>query len=78
MRKDDLVKLYVDKTKAVDELAKQAYLRNLFAFNQDILKVEEGGEGSGARVPLKPFHKELCEFVERNPNRKKLSPIPKF
>ena len=52
-------------------------MTNLFAFNQDILKVEDGGEGSGKRVKLKPFHKELCEFVETNVNRKKLILMPR-
>jgi len=46
MNKDELVKIYVQKTKAIDDLAKEAYLSNLFAFNQDVLKVEEGGEES--------------------------------
>lgn len=77
MNKDDLVKIYVEKTKAIDELAKQAYLTNLFAFNRDILRVEEGGEGSGKRVPLKQFHEELCQFVERNPTRKKIALMPR-
>lgn len=77
MNKDELVKLYVEKTKAMDELAKQAYLSNLFAFNQDILKVEEGGEGIGKRVSLKPFHKELCDFIEKNPHRKKIALMPR-
>jgi predicted phage terminase large subunit-like protein len=78
MNKDELVKVYLEKTKAVDELAKQAYLNNLFAFNQDILKVEEGGDGqNGKRVPLKEFHRELCQFVERNPTRKKLILMPR-
>jgi predicted phage terminase large subunit-like protein len=77
MNKDELVKIYVDKTRALDELAKQAYLKNLFAFNQDILHVEEGGEGTGKRVPLKPFHHELCQFIELNPKRKKLALMPR-
>jgi len=77
MNKDELVKIYVEKTRAIDELAKQAYLNNLFAFNQDILHVEEGGEGVGKRVPLKPFHRELCRFIEKNPNRKKLALMPR-
>ena len=77
MNKDELVKIYVDKSKAVDELAKQAYLNNLFAFNQDILHVEEGGEGAGKRVPLKDFHQQLCRFVETNITRKKLILMPR-
>lgn len=77
MNKDELVKIYVDKSKAVDELAKQAYLNNLFAFNQDVLKVEEGGEGTGKRVPLREFQKELCRFIETNITRKKLALMPR-
>lgn len=77
MNKDELVQIYVQKTKAIDELAKQAYLSNLFAFNQDILKVEDGGEGSGKRVPLKPFHKDLCDFIQQNPHRKKIALMPR-
>jgi len=77
MNKDELVKIYVDKQKAINELAKQAYLSNLFAFNQDILHVEEGGEGSGKRLPLKDFHQQLCEFIERNPTRKKIALMPR-
>ena len=77
MNKEELVKLYVDKSKAIDELAKQAYLSNLFAFNQDILHVEDGGEGSGKRVGLKKFHEELCQFIQQNPNRKKIALMPR-
>lgn len=77
MNKDELVRVYVDKYKAIDELAKQAYLSNLFAFNQDILHVEEGGEGSGKRVALRLFHQQLCQFIERNPQRKKIALMPR-
>lgn len=77
MNKDELVKLYVEKTKTIEELSKQAYLYNLFAFNQDILHVEDGGEGGGKRVPLKDFHKDLCHFIETNTHRKKLALMPR-
>jgi predicted phage terminase large subunit-like protein len=77
MNKDELIKVYVDKHQAIDELAKQAYLNNLFAFNQDILHVEDGGEGTGKRVPLKDFHRDLCRFVETNVTRKKLILMPR-
>lgn len=77
MNKDELVKIYAEKHRAIDELAKQAYLTNLFAFNQDVLHVEDGGEGTGKRVPLKEFHRELCDFVETNTDRKKLILMPR-
>jgi len=77
MKRDELAALYIEKNKMLDELAKKTYLSNLFAFNQDVLHVEEGGEGAGARVPLEKFHSDLCHFVETNTNRKKLILMPR-
>lgn len=49
-------------------------LDDLFEFNKQILRVEEGP----GRVPLAPFHQELCSFVEtRTKKRRKMILLPR-
>lgn len=44
---------------------------DLYVFNKYILKVEDG------KIPLAPFHKELCRFVTNNKHKKKLMLLPR-
>lgn len=63
----------VDRQKLIDEIIKlkainqeldaRKYLKDLFEFNRKILKVEEGSNGKA--LPLAPFHKEMCSFIEK-------------
>lgn len=78
MRKDELVDLYLEKYRKVNELAKQVALNNLFAFNKVVLKVEEGKDELGhKRAPLADFHEELCDFVQHGKKKKKLILMPR-
>jgi predicted phage terminase large subunit-like protein len=55
------------------QLLKDRFLSDLFFFNVNCLNVEKGKE----KVPLGDFHKEMCEFVDLNPNRQKLLLVPR-
>lgn len=78
MRKDDLVDLLVKKKEATDKLKRELVLNDLLAFNKLVLRVEEGkDEANSHRVPLKEFHKELCEFVQHGKKKKKLITVPR-
>jgi predicted phage terminase large subunit-like protein len=59
-------------------LSRRAYLKDLFLFNKEVLKIEAGSdeEGSG-RVALGEFHKELCQFVSTEIKKKKLVLMPR-
>lgn len=46
---------------------------NLFIFNKHILGIEKGKSA----VKLSPFHKELCNFITDDMNRKKLVLVPR-
>jgi len=54
-------------------LAKEVLHHNLYKFNKLILKAEEGK----GKVPLAPFHLEMCQFVEKYKNKKKLMLLPR-
>ena len=78
MRKDELVDLYVEKTKKFNQLLKQVALNDLFVFNKQVLNIEEGLDNSGRhRVPLAPVHKEVCDFVQHSRKNKKLILMPR-
>lgn len=50
--------------------AGRLYLRSLFEFNRQVLHVEDGG------VALAPFHRQMCEMVEK-PFKKELLLLPR-
>jgi len=78
MDKDELVKLYVEKSKSLNEFSKQVYLNDLFLFNQDVLHVEQGADETGdKRIALSSFHKDLCSFIEHEKSYKKLVLVPR-
>jgi len=56
-----------------DAIAKEKCKNNLHLFNKYILNVEVGP----AKVPLAPFHKDLCNFVTDNMHKKKLILLPR-
>jgi len=62
-----------EAVKVDQQILKDKLLKNLFAFNQIVLQAEEGKN----KVPLSQFHKELCTFVDKNPNRQKLILVPR-
>jgi len=68
MEKDKLIEQVARETEITKELKSRALLDDLFEFNKQVLKVEEGS----SMVPLAPFHKELCEFTQvwEHQNRK--------
>lgn len=77
-QKNKLVKLYIEKKRVVNELAKQTYLNDLFTFNKEILQVEEGRDDSGKkRAKLVKDQKELCDFVQHGDKKFKLILMPR-
>ena len=60
-------------TKVTIELLKRKWLGNSYLFNKYCLRVEEGKD----KVKLSTFHKEMCDFVDKNPQRQKLVLVPR-
>ncbi len=63
-----------DATKVSLEILKRKWLGSSFYFNRDCLQVEEGKE----KVKLNTFHKEMCDFIDKNPARQKLLLVPRL
>jgi len=64
----------LEKEKAISTaLIKKELQGNLFKFNKFMLHAEEGK----GKVPLVGFHKEMCEFVEKDKHKKKLILVPR-
>ncbi len=64
--------------KRIQVKAKQAQIRedwrnNLFWFNRECLRVEDGEK----KVKLNTFHEELCNFVDNRPDKQKLILVPR-
>ena len=78
MRKDELVDILIKKKHQVNQLAKKAYLNDLFLFNKEVLHIEKGtDEAGGKRAKLGGFHQELCKFVANPKQKKKLILMPR-
>ena len=63
----------VEAIKVDQQLLKDKWLHNLFVFNRDCLSVEQGKE----KVKLSQVHREMCEFVDKNPRKQKLMLVPR-
>jgi predicted phage terminase large subunit-like protein len=73
MTKEELLKEFL-KDKALDDaLIKKTLEHDLYKFNKIILSAEKGK----GKVPLAPFHKEMCTFIEKDKNKKKLILVPR-
>jgi len=59
--------------KVDQQLLKNKWLHNLYAFDKDCLNVDKGPN----KVKLAPFHKEMCDFVDQNPSKQKLLLVPR-
>jgi len=70
--KEELIKKILELEAIQKEMQSRKYLSNLFAFNRDILHVEDGLN----MVHLAPFHQEMCDFIMK-PTNKKLMLIPR-
>ena len=69
-----LIDKLAEEKRIIEALNAKDLLTDLFEFNKQVLRIEEGS----GRVPLAPFHKELCEFVETwEKKRRKLILIPR-
>lgn len=55
-------------------MQKEKCSKSLYLLNKYVLKVAEGDEKF---VPLAPFHKTLCNFIQDRPDKKKLVLIPR-
>jgi predicted phage terminase large subunit-like protein len=72
-RTEKLIKEYEERWQLHLALIKQKAVK-LFVFNKWVLEAEKGDDGF---VPLGKFHRELCNFVQDNKERKKLVLIPR-
>ena len=73
--KKALVKAYEKKYVLLLNYLKEESVKDLYMFNKNVLKAEEGDEKF---VKLAPFHKELCNFVTDRVDRKKLILVPRL
>ena len=73
MSKDELLKLLLKKKALSSEIVKKSLEHDLYKFNKVILEAEKGQ----GKVSLAPFHKEVCTFIEKNKDKKKLLLIPR-
>jgi predicted phage terminase large subunit-like protein len=71
--KEEIAKKIEEEVAVNIPIARQVLENNLYKFNKFVLKVEEGKD----KVPLAPFHQELCTFVETNKHKKKLVLVPR-
>lgn len=71
---EELIKKIEEETITNIALTRPILENNLYKFNKFILKAEEGKD----KVPLAPFHKEMCDFVmRRRKQKKKLILVPR-
>lgn len=73
MDKDLLANKIWELEQVKKELQSRVYLKDLFAFNKEVLRAEEGTN----MVPLAPFHKELCDFITGGEKKNKLVLVPR-
>jgi predicted phage terminase large subunit-like protein len=71
--KEDLIEKVNEEVATNLKLAKPVLENNLFKFNRFILGVEEGKD----MLPLGQVHREMCEFIDKNKRKKKLTLIPR-
>lgn len=71
--KEEIAKKIEEEVQVNIPIAKEILENNLFKFNKFVLKVEDGRD----KVPLAPFHQEVCTFIEKRKNKKKLLLIPR-
>lgn len=57
-----------------DKILRDKGLQNLYIFNKYIMGAQEGE----SKVPLAPFHKDLCNFVQDSRDKKKLILVPRM
>ncbi len=74
MNVNELRETILKQKEAADRLLRDKALQNLFIFNKYILKAEEGDN----KVPLAPFHRQLCNFVQDSTDKKKLILVPRL
>lgn len=70
--RDAVIQKIIELEQVKKELQSRKWLKDLYEFNRNVLRVEEG-QGS---VPLAPFHKELCDFIQSD-QYKKLGLLPR-
>lgn len=63
-----------EAVKVDQQLLKHKWLGSLYDFNTQCLQVEAGDR----KVGLNTFHRELCDFVDKNPARQKLLLVPRM
>jgi len=70
---EELKKKIAEEYQTNIPLARKVLQNDLFKFNKAVMGVEKGK----GNVPLAPVHKEICEFIDKNKEKKKLLLIPR-
>jgi len=71
--KQEILEALLREKEINDRLAKDVLQNDLFKFNKKVLDAEIGK----GKVPLAPFHEELCNFVMKHRNKKRLILVPR-
>jgi predicted phage terminase large subunit-like protein len=71
--KEDLIEKVTEEVAASLILAKPILENNLYKFNKYVLGVENGKD----MLPMGKVHKEMCDFIDSNKMKKKLTLIPR-
>ena len=72
--RERLIQQILDEKKSQEDLLRQKGKENLYIFNKFVLGVDTGNN----KVPLAPFHKELCKTVQDSKDKKKLILVPRM
>ncbi len=73
LTKQEILDTFLKEKEVNDALIKKELEGNLFKFNKFILDADTGKD----KVPLGGFHRDLCDFVIKDRNKKKLVLIPR-
>lgn len=71
--KEKLIKMILSSQRVLKATRAKVYLEDLFKFNTEVLGVEKA---SGA-VPLSQAHREMCKFIDTDPQKYKLLLFPR-
>lgn len=71
--REELIEKFNEEIETSIPLARSILEKDLYKFNKFVLGVEEGKD----RTPLSQVHKDMCQFVDKNKHKKKLTLIPR-
>ena len=73
-KRQEVIDAILKEKELQDNFLRQEAPKNLYIFNKYVLKADEGEN----KVPLAPFHKELCRFTQDSTDKKKLILVPRM